>query len=125
MKKLLATSLILVSMASSAVTIDNQHKIVGIDSTKTTWAYNPSSVKNLVIQRGNEKLPVTVFYLFADQGSNHSEGYGAAICQRPGMALFTSEPQYDYSDLHPEDTRTQQWVPGEVQFQMLHEVCKK
>jgi hypothetical protein len=124
MKKLVfAVGLALASI--SAFAVPKGFTVIGVDETGSTWSVDETKTKNLVLEKGNSKLPVTVFYLAIDQGPRHNEGYAAAICSHPGSAMFTSDPQYDYEDLHPMEYRLQQWAEGEVPFAMLQKVCKK
>jgi hypothetical protein len=99
--------------------------VIGVDETGTTWSIDETKTTDLVLEKGNSKLPVRVFYVSIDQGERHAEGYSAAICSHPGSAMFTGDPTYDYKDLHPMEYRLQQWAEGEVPFQMLAKVCKR
>jgi len=104
--------------------------IVGTDNTGATWSYDATKTKDLVLERPKRDnpsemahLPVTVFYVAIDMGDRHAEGYGAALCKVPGLAVFSPDPSYDYSDLHPDELRLQKWAPEEVPAQMLSHVC--
>jgi len=124
MKKIiLAVGLALASI--SAFAVPKGFTVIGIDETGSTWSIDETKTKDLVLQKGNSKLPVTVFYVSIDQGPRHNEGYAAAICDHPGAAMFTGDPGYDYEDLHPMEYRLQQWASTEVPFQMLKKVCSK